>query len=203
MVQRRLAELYEPEGIGAKEVAATVALDVSYSRDRAYAAAVVYDVGRDTVVEVQSQDYGVHFPYVPGYLYMREAPALLRILTLVESPYDLILVDAHGRLHPRRAGLATIVGVLAGKPTMGIAKSLLTGSVGGNGKVRPVSIDGTVEGWYVKAEKEFFASPGNMMSLDEIRKWIRIRKFSYPKELLEADAQSKKLRVISEAGRPS
>jgi deoxyribonuclease V len=203
LVQKVIAGLYKSSGIHHDEAKVTLALDVAYTKDRAYAAAVVYDVGRNKIIEEQAQDYGVHFPYVPGYLYLREAPPLLRIMALVESTYDLILIDAHGRLHPRRAGLATIVGVLAEKPTVGLAKSLLKGEVRGRGKVRPVYLGGEVEGWYVSCGRPFYASPGNLMSLQEVRKWLRSRGNEYPSELIEADRLSKELKATSEAEGPS
>ena len=203
LVQKRLSELYEPAGIRAEAIKTTVALDVSYSKDVAYTAAVVYRVSDSKVLEVQREEYGVHFPYIPGYLYMREAPAILRILAQVESDYDVVLVDAHGRLHPRGAGLATIVGVLLDRPVIGIAKSLLTGEIRGRGEVRPIYLGEEVEGWYVRNGKAFYASPGNKIAVNEVRRWLRMRMNSYPKELTEADLLSKKLRETSEAEGPS
>jgi deoxyribonuclease V len=203
LVQKELARLYIPSGIKADEVRTTVALDVSYSKERAFAAAVVSQAKGKKMVEEQTGVFGVHFPYIPGYLYLREAPSLLRVLAQVESAYDLILVDAHGRLHPRRAGLATIVGVLMEKPAVGIAKSLLTGEVRGEGRARPVFLRGEVEGLCLRDGRTFYASPGNMMSIGEIGRWLEGRDYAYPEELARADALSKKLRVISESGGPS
>jgi deoxyribonuclease V len=111
----------------------------------------------------------------------------------------MILVDAHGRLHPRRAGLATIVGVLMERPTVGIAKSRLTGEVRGEGMISPVFLRGKVEGLCIRNGKEFYVSPGNMISLDEIKKWLESRECKYPEELVEADARSKALRATSES----
>jgi deoxyinosine 3'endonuclease (endonuclease V) len=74
LVQRHLARLYAPAGMRAVEVRTTVALDVSYSGERAFAVAVVYDADRGKILEVQSGEYGVHFPYIPGYLYLRGLP---------------------------------------------------------------------------------------------------------------------------------
>jgi deoxyribonuclease V len=187
----------------AEDIQTTVALDVSYSKEKAFAAAVVCQAEGKKVVEVQTGTFGVHFPYIPGYFYLREAPSLLRILAQVESDYDLILVDAHGRLHPRRAGLATIVGVLMERPTVGIAKSLLTGKTSGRGRTREVYLRGQVEGLCVKDGKTFYASPGNLFSIEEIGRWLMSRDYEYPEELLRADALSKELRVTSEAEGPS
>jgi deoxyribonuclease V len=67
------------------------------------------------------------FPYVPGLLSFREAPALLAALACLSHRPDLLFIDGQGIAHPRRLGLASHVGVLADVPTIGVAKSRLTG----------------------------------------------------------------------------
>jgi deoxyribonuclease V len=68
------------------------------------------------------------FPYVPGYLSFREIPAVLDALALLQSAPDLVLCDGQGIAHPRRFGIACHLGVVTGLPTIGVAKSRLTGT---------------------------------------------------------------------------
>lgn len=76
------------------------------------------------------------FPYVPGYLSFREAPAALAALAKLRTRPDLLLCDGQGLAHPRRFGLACHLGVLTGLPSIGVAKSLLLGKHGKLGEER-------------------------------------------------------------------
>jgi deoxyribonuclease V len=69
----------------------------------------------------------VSFPYVPGLLSFRESPAVLLALEQLPEPPDLLLCDGQGLAHPRRFGLACHLGLLTDIPSIGVAKSRLTG----------------------------------------------------------------------------
>jgi deoxyribonuclease V len=67
------------------------------------------------------------FPYVPGLLSFREAPAILQALQQLTVVPDLLLCDGQGIAHPRRFGLASHLGLLADIPAIGVAKTRLIG----------------------------------------------------------------------------
>ena len=72
----------------------------------------------------------LQFPYVPGLLSFREIPVLLEALAKLDRQPDLLFCDAHGYAHPRRLGLASHLGVVLDRPSIGCAKSILIGKHG-------------------------------------------------------------------------
>src|SRR5882757_3154874 len=76
----------------------------------------------------------LRFPYVPGLLSFREIPVLLAALAKLKRVPDLLFCDGQGYAHPRRMGLATHLGILLDRPTIGCAKSILIGRHGELGK---------------------------------------------------------------------
>jgi len=72
----------------------------------------------------------LRFPYVPGLLTWREAPAILAAMGSLRHEPDVYLYDGQGYAHPRRMGLATHLGILTDTATVGCAKSRLCGEHG-------------------------------------------------------------------------
>ncbi len=104
--------------------------DMAFAPDgrRCLAGVVIWDRQTQTVVEERLAVRDARFPYVPGLLSFREAPAVLAALRKVRQRPDVLILDGQGLAHPRRMGLACHVGVLADLPTVGCAKSRLCGT---------------------------------------------------------------------------
>ncbi|BAV33010.1 endonuclease V [Sulfuricaulis limicola] len=94
------------------------------------AAVVVLDFPGLAPVEQAVARRATRFPYVPGYLSFREAPAVLAAMKKLRTRPDLLLCDGQGLAHPRRFGLACHLGLLLDIPSIGVAKSRLIGTHG-------------------------------------------------------------------------
>jgi deoxyribonuclease V len=81
--------------------------------DRGWAAAI----GRGETAVVRGE---AGAPYTPGLLALREGPLLEAAVRALSRAPGVLLVDASGRDHPRRAGLATSLGAVLDLPTVGV-----------------------------------------------------------------------------------
>lgn len=116
----------------------------------------------------------VTFPYLPGYLTFREAPIVLELMHVVRQQQELdavILVDGSGRLHPRRAGIAVAIGLLADCVTVGISKHQLCGRVSTRQFVKgcpAIELNGEIVGAKIDGgskRRALFVSPGQGIDL--------------------------------------
>ena len=125
-LQRKLAARVRMEPLPSA-VRFVAGLDAAFTPDECVAAVVLWDLDRRDVVEQHVARVPLRFPYIPGLLSFREAPALLAALKKLRQKPDVLMCDGQGIAHPRRFGIACHVGVLADLPSVGCAKSLLVG----------------------------------------------------------------------------
>jgi deoxyribonuclease V len=105
-------------------------IDCAFSRDkkRIIACAVLLKLPGFELIETESAVQKLTFPYIPGLLSFREAPACIAAVEKLKHEPDAFIIDGQGTAHPRRFGLACHLGLFFDKPTIGCAKSRLTGS---------------------------------------------------------------------------
>lgn len=113
------------------------------------------------------------FPYIPGLLSFREGPAIIEALSRLQATPDLLLFDGQGLAHPRRFGIACHMGLLTNCPSIGVAKSRLTGRPAGplgaeKGSWQPLVDREEVVGAVLRSRKNvrpLYVSAGHRVSL--------------------------------------
>jgi deoxyribonuclease V len=181
-LQRELAERVRlgqpPWGRGEPGSLTVAGADVSCARgSKTLAAAlVVVRVPESELVAVERLVTNATFPYVPGLLSFREAPAVLELAERLASrgvEFETLMMDGQGFAHPRGLGLASHVGLWLDMPTVGCAKSRLCGEheeVGASkGDMVPLVLKGRRIGTVLRSRdnvKPLFVSPGHMTDFD-------------------------------------
>lgn len=150
-------------------------VDAAYSVDGKYclAGVVLLDMVAGEVVEHHTASRSLNFPYIPGLLTFREAPAILVALRKLELSPDCLMCDGQGVAHPRGCGIATHLGIIAGLPGIGCAKSRLIGDyrmpAAARGSRSSLTFNGEIIGAVLRTRshvKPLFVSVGNNIDLD-------------------------------------
>lgn len=177
-VQGEIREkLISEPGVALDEIRVVAGVDNAYhlkgDPPLAFAAVVVLSFPEMETLEVVYGRAPVTFPYVPGLLTFREGPAILDAFERVRPQPDVILFDGQGIAHPRRVGIAAHMGVVLDRPTIGVAKSRLTGSYeeppDRTGAWTPLVDRGELVGAVLRTRTghaPLFVSPGNRMDVE-------------------------------------
>jgi deoxyribonuclease V len=110
-----------------EKISLIAGVDVAYAGEFAIGAVAVLDYDSLKLVESQTAMCQAKFPYVPTLLSFREIPPAATCVKRLKRQPDVFLVDGQGMAHPYRCGFASHLGLALGKPTVGVAKSRLTG----------------------------------------------------------------------------
>jgi deoxyribonuclease V len=174
-IQRQLrSQVLTTGGITLTTLKTIAGVDASY-RDKtgeAKAAVVVLAFPELEVIEQVGATRPISFPYVPGLLSFREAPAVLDAISSLRARPDLLMCDGQGYAHPRRLGLASHLGVYLDMPSIGCAKSRLIGSYDepgpDKGSLSPLTDHGETIGMVLRSKtrtRPLFISIGHMIDL--------------------------------------
>ena len=119
------------------------------------------------------------FPYIPGLLAFRLAPAVLAAWAQLPEPPDLLVCHGHGLAHPRRFGLACHLGLWTGVAAIGVAESVLVGRHDPPGVERgswtPLIDRGETVGAAVRTRRgvrPVYVSPGHRIGLESAIRYV-------------------------------
>lgn len=201
-LQKELAQrVILEDRVGEVHYVAGVDMAINEEHEAARAAVVLLSYPDLEIVERHIYEEPVRMPYVPGLLSFREAPAVLGALDQLRQRPDLIMADGQGIAHPRRIGIATHLGLWLDIPTIGCAKSLLTGTYKKTdlaeeaGSWVPLISHHETIGAVVRTRtgvNPMFISPGHLISLEtSIRYVLACSKYRLPEPTRQADKLSK------------
>ncbi|HEY0385334.1 MAG TPA: deoxyribonuclease V [Pyrinomonadaceae bacterium] len=157
-----------------KRIETIAGADISFNKFSPvmYAGIVVIRLPQLEVIEEVGIVSETSFPYVPGLLSFREAPSVLEAWAKLKTEPDAVMFDGQGLAHPRRVGIASHVGLLINRPTLGCAKSVLVGKYAEpedeRGSFSEMIDKGEVVGAAVRTKtrvKPIYVSPGHLIDL--------------------------------------
>lgn len=125
-LQHLLASQVSLKDESEEPIQTVAACDVAYRNQKGFGFCVLMDSKLAVLEEVEAEAE-VYFPYISGYLVFREGPLILKTLKKLSGPFDALIVNGHGIAHPRGCGLASHIGLVVDKPTIGIATKKLVG----------------------------------------------------------------------------
>ncbi len=200
-LQRELARrVIREDRIGAVSRIAGVDMAINEESGMARAAVVLLTYPELEIVERHVYEEPIRMPYIPGLLSFREIPCILGAFAQLKQQPDLVMVDGQGIAHPRRLGIASHLGLWLDLPTIGCAKSILTGHhapLGDEvGDWVPLRADGETIGAVLRTRahvKPMIVSPGHRISLETSLRYVLACSKGYrlPEPTRQADKLSK------------
>lgn len=173
-IQKRLA-LMVSQARPTRPLRLIAGVDAAFTKNYCTAGVVLWDRATGTRIEQHTASRRLTFPYVPGLLTFREAPAILAALRRLRQTPDALMVDGQGIAHPRRCGIASHLGLVAGLPTIGCAKSRLTGTCQlppeTRGATSPLLLDHEIIGAVLRTRSgvnPVFVSVGHLIDLKTV-----------------------------------
>ena len=200
-LQRELAKrVILEDRLGEVRCVAGVDMAINEQNGLARAAVVLLSFPALEIIERHVYEEPVRMEYIPGLLSFREIPCILGAFARLKQPPDLVMVDGQGIAHPRRLGIAAHLGLWIDLPTIGCAKSILTGThvqVGDAvGDWVPLKSRGEVIGAVLRTRARvnpMIISPGHRISLETSIRYVLAcgKGYRLPEPTRQADKLSK------------
>lgn len=175
--------------------------DLAFSNDNAIVTGVILDYKSLNVEEIKTVETKVSFPYIPTFLTFREGPSIIKVYKKLKIKPDVLMINGQGIAHSLFCGIASHVGVLLDKPSIGIAQNRLVGEYSEPIKVgdcSPIKYQNKKVGYVYKSKdgcKPIFISPGHRISLGTSLKLVKncIKNNKLPEPVFLAHSISNKI----------
>jgi deoxyribonuclease V len=186
-----------------QEITHVGGVDVAYIGNMAIGAVTVLNYQSLKPLESQTATCEVKLPYIPTLFAFREIPPAVTCIKKLKLQPDVLLVDGHGMAHPNRCGFASHLGIVIGKPTIGVAKNKLIGVPMKIAEKVFLVDKGQIVGSVVKTRenaKPVYVSIGNSVSLDAaveiVKKCSVINRLPEPIRLAHEIASREKRKYV-------
>lgn len=178
-------------------------VDAAFFDKKAIGIVCVYKYPEIVFLEFAFSIKDTDFPYVPGYLSFREGPVIIETLKKLKIVPNVIIFDGQGIAHPMNLGIASHIGLIINKPTIGCAKTKLIGEYDEPGLKKgdwtPLNYKSKIVGAVLRTRnnvKPIYVSPGHLIDLnDSIEIVLKCSgKYRIPEPLRKADILSKEIK---------
>lgn len=202
-LQKELAQrIVREDRFGGVHTVAGVDMAINEQNGMARAAVVLLSFPELDILERHVYEEPIRMEYIPGLLSFREIPCITGAFAQLKQQPDLVMVDGQGIAHPRRLGIAAHLGLWLDLPTIGCAKSILTGSYEESelseeaGAWLPLKYRGETIGAAVRTRsrvKPMIISLGHRISLESSIRYVLqcARGYRLPEPTRQADKLSK------------
>lgn len=128
-IQREIA-LQVVKADSFKKICFVGGVDIHYTTETVKLGWAVLNFENKKIEDTKTKTFkrSLNWSYIPGYFCFYEGYYVVEFIKELKQKPDILLLDGHGIAHPRKAGLASYVGVVCDIPTIGCAKNILYGS---------------------------------------------------------------------------
>jgi deoxyribonuclease V len=170
--------------------------DVSYRENYYSSALVILEKNKTTYIKTGGGITSA--PYRPSLFFLKEGPIISDLI--FGEPLDLLFINGHGICHPHGYGLATVVGMTHGIPTIGFARELIKGeydeTLSSSPDISYIAQHGIIKAAAIrtsKSKKPVYISQGFGISLkrtiEEYHRWAIRGKVPEPLRLAHIHAK--------------
>ncbi len=180
-IQNELKKYICLEGMDISLINMVAGIDTAYAYDGdqeyGICAVEVFDYRTLEHIEHEALAMEITEKYIPGYFAFRELPICLRTIEKLKEKVSLFMVDGNGYLHPNHMGLATMLSIKTGVPSIGVAKSYyrIDGATMDNVAeelfaTAAISVNQECYGYALRSRlgcNPIYVSPGNLIGFED------------------------------------